>query len=145
MRIIAIFFLVFSCGCTNNNSTLTPIQQVGCDIETAVTTSFVSGVATALSCSNQAAIQTSLQSAFGNANLCSGPRGLVTASQMKAAKAGVMKPDGVIGNLACPIAISAALGFLSNSVPSAWGCSQSASASTLATTLTSLCEAAIPL
>lgn len=144
-NLLGVLLVVSLFGCTKTNSTLTPIQQVGCEIESAVSTSFSAGVASAMSCTNQAAIQASLQTAFGNANLCAGPASAVTAAQIKTAKSLAVKPQGVVGNLACPIAVSSALGFLTNSVPSSWGCSASASASTLQSTLVSLCETAIPL
>jgi hypothetical protein len=171
MKFFSIIVLsLFLFSCTKNNPVLTPIQQAGCAIETAVTTSFSGGVATTLSCTNQAKIKTDLQNAFGNANLCQAPVpqptsqpgtaslvkakiwstvGDVTESDLKEAKgAGLskaLKPQGLVGNIACPIAVSAAMGFLSNIVPSSWGCSTSASASALDTTLVTLCETAVPL
>lgn len=146
-KLLAVAFACpfFFFGCTKSNSSLTPIQQVGCDIETAVSSSFAGGVAAALSCSNLSVIQADLQKAFGNANLCQGPVASATTAQLKSAKAQLVHKMGAIGNIACPIAVPTALGFLSNSIPSGWGCSASASASALSSTLITLCEAAIPL
>jgi hypothetical protein len=138
--------LLLTASCSKSSTgTLSPIQQVACDIETDLNTSFSAAVATALSCTNQAAIQSSLALAFGNANLCTGQVASVTAAQLSAARAAVkanaVSAKGVIANLACPVAVSSALGFLSNAIPSAWGCSATATASALSATLTTLCEA----
>lgn len=148
MKKLILCLCVFFTGCTKTattTSTLTPIQAVGCDVETAVTASFATGVVKALTCTNEAAVQASLLLAFGNANLCSNQVTAVSAVQIKAAVSKAIKPQGVIGNIACPIAVSTALGYLTNSVPVSWGCSASASATTLSTALISLCESAIPL
>jgi hypothetical protein len=138
-KLVLLFGACLLFGCTKANPILTPVQQVGCDIEKAVTTSFASGVGAALTCGNIIQIQADLQKAFGNANLCSG----MTTTTSKDAKA--VHTMGIVGNLACPVAVSAALGFLSNSIPANWACSASASASTLGTTLVTLCETAVPL
>jgi len=126
-------------GCTKTSPIITPIKDVGCAIESAVTGSISQVVATSLNCTNQAAVQASLQSAFGNANLCA------TASMAKQASLKSDRPKGVIGDLACPVAVSAAMGFLSNQVPTTWGCSVGATASALSAALVAACEAAIPL
>lgn len=140
-------------GCTSSSGSLSPIQQVGCDIETAINASFSQAVASALTCSNPGAIQSSLATAFSAANLCMGQVAAATTAQLSSAKAALkagvksdaVKPLGVVGNLACPIAVSSALGFLSNAIPASWGCSATASASALSATLTTLCEAAVPI
>lgn len=151
MKCLAVLSLaclgLFLAGCTSSNSgTVTPIQAAGCDVESAILGGAAGAIASALSCTSTSAIQASLTTALGNANLCAAPGvAAISAASMKSAKSAAVKPQGVIGNLACPIAVNTIVGFLSNSVPSAWGCSASASASALAATLTSVCEAAVPL
>ena len=145
--ILTIATCVFTlCGCTKTaTGSMTPIQAVGCDIQTLVTSGLAASVATALSCTNQTQIQTDLQSAFGNANLCAAQAvSTANAAQVKAAKAAA-KPMGIVGNIACPIAINTVIGFLSNSVPTTWGCSASATAAALSSALTAACETAIPI
>lgn len=168
-KLFLLCLLGLTFGCTSTNPALTPIQQAGCYIETAITGGAAGAVASALTCTNQAAIQASLNTALGNANLCATPVppaapatpatqskvapkwqtiGDITKDDVAAAgqvqsKAVVAK--GVIGNIACPLAINTIVGFLSNSVPSAWGCSQSSSMASLVTALTSACELAVPI
>lgn len=168
--ILALISCVFVLSCSKSTSpVLTPIQDAGCAIETAVSGGLAGAVSTALSCTNPQVVAQQLQSAFGNANLCSAPVpapaaqamvagaqpkyskvGDVSASDLNAAKAGLhanlVKAQGVVGSVACPIAINAAVGFLSNSVPAAWGCSgPNATISGLVSALTTACIAAVPL
>lgn len=144
--ILAPLFLFGLTACPKSSTgSLSPIQQAGCDIETAINASFSTAVAAALTCSNTAAIQASLATAFGAANLCTGQVASATTTQLNAAKSAAVKPNGIIGNLACPVAVSSALGFLSNAIPSSWGCSATASASALQATLTALCEGAVTI
>lgn len=161
------FALAFA-GCTKSGGpVLSPIQEAGCAIESAVSGGMASVVSSSLQCSHPDVVAQQLQAAFGNANLCAAPIapapaaamlagqkyskvGDVSAADLAAAKSGMhanaVKPNGIIGNIACPIAINAAIGFLSNAVPASWGCSgPNASISGLIGALTSACEAAVPL
>lgn len=130
--ILVISFLAIA-GCSS--SSLTPIQTAACDIETAVSNGLASSVASALSCTNTAAIQTSFLTALGNANFCPA----TSSAQSK------VSVKGAVGNIVCPLAVSTILGFLSNSVPSSWGCSASTDAGSLSTALTTACEAIVPI
>jgi len=145
LMVVMAFMFTFL-GCTSStptsSGTMSPIQAAGCDVETAILGGASTAVGTALSCTNTSAIQASLTTALGNANLCAAPGvAAVTGSAIKAKAVGKL----VIGNIACPIAINTIVGFLSNTVPTAWGCSATASASSLAATLTTVCEAAVPI
>lgn len=162
LLILAAFGLIFFGGCTKS-PVLTPIQQAGCAIETAVSTGIGSAVASALQCSNASQVDADLQAAFGNANLCNAPvpdpapptqlksafkkLGDVSQSDLDAAKKGAkLKPMGAIGDVACPLAVSAAIGFLSNSVPKSWGCTgPNATIQGLLDAATAACKAAVPL
>jgi hypothetical protein len=142
--------MAFLGGCpktaTAPTGTMSPIQTAGCDVETAILGTAASAVASALSCTGSAAIQASLTVALGNANLCASP--IVSGTTMAALKSEASakaKPMGVVGNLACPIAINTIVGFLSNSVPTTWGCSATSSASALVSVLTAACESAVPI
>lgn len=151
--LISAFLSVFSFGCTPTAPTagavMSPIKAVGCNIETAVSTGFANAVAAALTCSNVSAVQTSLQTAFGNANLCVAQASVDLAKKaaLEAKVSGKPALKGIIGNIACPMAISAAMGYLTATIPAAWGCSASAttSAAAIATALTTACETAVPL
>lgn len=153
-------------GCSKS-PTMTPIQAAGCAVETAIEGGAATALATALSCGNQAAIQASIATALGNANLCKTPippapvsamsKAAVgpvwqtigdvpgSALQSHAVKADAVKAMGVVGNIACPIAINTIVGFLSNSVPSSWSCSAGATASSVEATLVSVCETIVPI
>lgn len=155
---------------TPSGGSMSPIQAAGCDVETVLLGGASSAVATALSCSNTTAIQTSFTTALGNANFCATPIPPTTASGSAAkaktaepvwttigqipvsalhagtsVEAKAVKTMGVVGSIACPIAINTVIGFLTNSVPAAWGCSATASAAQLETVLTAACEAAVPI
>jgi len=55
-----------------------------------------------------------------------------------------VKPDGVIGNIACPIAVNAALALVTTQIPSSWGCTPGSVTTDLSTALTAACVAAVP-
>lgn len=141
MRYLLLISLVSFIGCTST-PTLSPIADAGCQIETAVSSGIGTAVASALNCSNASAVQASLQAAFGNANLCA-QQAAVSAAQAQAKAQGI-KPQGVVGNLACPVAVSAALGYLTNAVPSSWGCSSGTTMSAVSTAVIAACQSAIP-
>lgn len=171
MRLLTFALLgsaLFLASCTKSGGpVLSPIQEAGCAIESAVSGGMASVVSSSLQCSHPDVVAQQLQAAFGNANLCAAPVaapanaamlagqkfskvGDVSAADLDAAKSGMhanaVKPNGIIGNIACPIAINAAIGFLSNAVPAAWGCSgPNASISGLIGALTAACETAVPL
>lgn len=130
--VLAIFGLFLFAGCTKS-PVLTPIQQAGCAIETAVSGGIAGAVSSSLQCSHPDVVAADLQKAFGNANLCQ-------AASVK------LKPEGTIGDLACPAAIQIVVGFLSNSIPSTWGCSgPNATMQGLIDVATNACKAAVPV
>jgi hypothetical protein len=121
-------FFTFAC------STISPVV---CSVESSVAGALAGGVASALSCTNTAQIKSDILGALSKANLCS------TSTAAKALTASPLQ--GPVGDLVCPLAVGAAIGLLSNKVPASWGCAPGASTAGLATTLTSLCEAAVPI
>lgn len=135
--VICVIGILFLSACTTTNPSLQPIQSVGCDAETAVTTAMAGTIATTLNCSNQAAIQSSLQVALGNVNFCA----QATAAQAQAKLKKVFS-KGIVADLACPIVVNVLIGYGTSSVPTVWGCSTSTNASTLSAALTSACELA---
>lgn len=161
MKLLFLGLLLMSVACTKSGGSVSPIQQVGCDVESAITGAAGSAIAAAISCSNQAQIASDVQTALGNVNLCNA--GIASASLVKPAWSKVgdvtkqdldkakgvksldVKPMGVVGNIACPIVVNTLLGFATNSIPSSWGCSASTSASSLAQTIVAACELAVPL
>ena len=153
--------------------TLTPLGGAVCAIESSAAGGIAGSVAGALACSNQAAIVASLEAALGNANLCgaslpaaapavAGLKAMAVLPQWKTLgdvpasalvktavsgqmKAQAVKAMGLVGGIACPIVINTAIGFLSNSVPAAWGCTTSTTIVTVQGALTAACEAAVPI
>ena len=143
---------------------LTPIKDIACDVEKAVSGGLGSTIATSLSCAHPEIVSSELQAAFGNANMCATPivqpSGMAVMAQAKwktigdipgdALKQKGMKamaaPMGVIGSIVCPMAVQSAVGYLSNSIPVAWGCTgPNASFQGLLSALTAGCIAVVPL
>jgi hypothetical protein len=161
IAIIIAFFGMAACTKSSTPGSVTPIQSVGCAVESAVTSAAATTIAASISCSNQAQIATDIQNALGNVNLCAagvapapaalvGPKwskvGDVSKQDLDKAKASKgLAPMGIVGQIACPIVVNTLLGFATNSIPVSWGCSASTSAASLGAVITSACEAAIPL
>lgn len=152
MRYLIFALLLMITACTSSSTSsgsMNPITAAGCDVETAVTAGFAGSIATAFTCSNQAAIQSSLQTALGNVNLCAANPSVaaVTSAQITAKKAlaKAASPMGIVGSLVCPLAINTIVGFATAQIPTAWGCTASASASDIVAALTTACVAAVPL
>ncbi len=112
---------------------LNSIVTAGCGEQTKALTGLSQSIGKTLNCSHPDAIQASLTTALGNVNLCK----YVTKPAV-----GV---QGVVGNLVCPIAVSTAIGFMTSAIPTEWGCTVSADAGGVNTTLTQICEAAVPI
>jgi hypothetical protein len=140
MKILILSFVFLFVGCTKNGS-VTPIQDAGCQAEQLMTAAAASVVASSLTCSGAAAIQTSLQQALGNANYCASSTAASTQVKTTALQAKVAQPQGAIATLVCPLAVNVVVGYLSSSVPSAWGCSGSADAGVLGSALSVACLA----
>lgn len=165
--LVIIVGCLMTLGCHPGGSTVSPIQAAGCDVETAILGGASTAIGTALSCGNVSAIQASLTTALGNANLCATPIPQAPASAaskaagspayktigdvpLSALKSSAVKSDavrslGIVGNIACPIAINTVIGFLSNSVPAAWSCSSGSTAASLEATLVQVCQIAVPI
>lgn len=105
----------------------TSVEPVVCAVETSAASALSNQIASALTCTNTAAIQSDILASLGKANVCS-----TTVASFKSLK-------GPIGDIVCPIAVTAVLGLVSDKVPSSWGCSAT-STSTLGTLLTTACE-----
>lgn len=166
---IALAVLLTGAACTSSSSPImTAVNSVGCDVEAAITGSIGSAVVNA--CKGSASSATcggAFQSALGNVNLCLAQVpslapsfvgvkvftkvGDVTAGDIANAKAkggvkaNAIKPMGVVGNIACPIAVNTIMGYLTAQIPIACGCTVSLTASQIDTAITSACEAAVPL
>lgn len=148
--------------------TLTPLGGVVCDVESTVATEAAATIAAALNCTAQSAIVASLEGALGNANLCGAaipasssllqaklalsgqwktvadiPKSALKPAVKGEVKSMAVKPMGVVGTIVCPVVINTSIGFLSNTIPAAWACSVSNSASTVESALDAACEAAI--
>lgn len=151
-------------GCTKS-PVLSPIQSVGCAVEQTVASDIAVAIAGALQCGQSAEIVNSLTAALGNANLCLTPipappapaavvAGLVAPKWGKIGdvtagdlgKKPLVKTQGIVGAIACPIVINTLTGFLSNSVPKAWSCTEpNASIAGLIQTLVATCATAVPI
>lgn len=145
-KLLGLFaIVVLVAGCTSSSPTVSPIVDAGCTIETAITAGMGASVATALNCSNASAIQASIQMALGNVNLCASS---TTAQSTAAAQVKLntkLTNKAIVGDILCPIALNTIVGYLSNTIPSAWSCSQSATVTALQQALTAACESAVPI
>jgi hypothetical protein len=121
LLLVIVFGLAF-CSCS------TIKKDVGCSVETEAAQALSQAIAKGLACANIAQIQSDLLSVLGPVDLCS------TTSKFK----------GPIGNVACPLAVSAAMNLLNKAVPSSWGCMIN-NTDGLSQTLTSACEVAVPI
>lgn len=109
------------------STSCTSVQPVVCAVETSAASALSTQIASALTCTNTAAIQSDILKSLGKADVCS-----TTVASFKSLK-------GPIGDIVCPIAVTAVLGLVSDKVPASWGCSAT-STSTLGTLLTTACE-----
>jgi predicted phage tail protein len=113
---------------------LNSVVTAGCGEQTKILTGLSQSIGKTLNCTHPDAIQTSLTAALGNVNLCKYAPSATGAG-----------PKGVIGNIVCPVAVSTAIGFMTSAIPAEWGCTVSADAGGVGATLTSICEAAVPI
>lgn len=140
-KLLVVLGLTFAvAGCTKSSSggAVNPIKDAGCQAETLVTGAAAGVVASSLTCSNTAAIQASLQAALGNINYCA--QNSAVSVQVKASKS-LIKTEGVIASLVCPIAVSTVMGFMTSQVPATWGCTNAADAGVVSVALTAACTA----
>ena len=137
--LIAITFIATLCllDCTQSPSPgPSPIGGVVCNVEQDIAGAFASTIAKSLSCSNQATIQSDVLGFIGKANLCAS-----SVNHLKSApKSADGKMKGVIGNIACPIAVNAVMGAAGAAVPASWGCAPNSGANSLNAALTATCE-----
>lgn len=127
-------------ACSSTSTAPTPIVAAGCAVETSVESALSASVATALTCSNTAAIQADLATAIGKANLCS--QSVPATPAIKVMQA---KPQGVVGNIVCPLGVSAVMSLVTGAIPAAWGCAPGASVGTLSVVLTAACTSAVTI
>lgn len=149
-------------------SVLNPIKDVGCAVESGIMGAFGAEVVSECAGSDPAGCGAAFQAVLGNVNLCAAPLpqpaaqpqiasvavwkkvGDVPDDALKGAHSDGVKPQavaakGIVGAIACPIAIQGALGFLTGVIPAACGCKQNLSAGALGSALQAACVTAIPL
>lgn len=149
--IFAIFmFAMVGCKSSSPGPVMNPVSAAVCDVESTITAATGSLIVAQCGGTDAVACGGAIQVALGNANLCAAPgvSGVTSAqmSQMKADKAaGKVVAQGVIGNIACPLAESAVMGFLTAAIPSACGCTKSVDAGSIGAMLVTACEAVVPL
>lgn len=132
MRILLV--LLFLVGCTQRPG-LTPVESASCDFKDNLSTGVSVALTSLLNCTKSDVIKQDVRKVFGNVELCS--------AVPKASK----KFKGPLANLACPLAVSSVVGFLSNQIPSTWECSpkDAVAVQALSGIVVTACEAAIPL
>lgn len=140
MKTLILFFVTsFLFACSSNSPSPSPIQTVGCTLETTVASALSQSIASTLSCSNQSQIQADLLAALGKVNFCA------SAVMPSASASDPKKAKGILGDVVCPIAINSAMGVLGSKVPASWGCSPAASTNTLTQSLTVVCQSVVSI
>lgn len=140
---------------------MTALNSAGCDVESAITSTIGGAVLSACQGSGTAAAcGAAFQTSLGNVNLCAA--GIPAASLSKDAKwtkvgdvtAGDLSQGkgkaklstmGVVGAIACPIAVNTIMGYLTSQIPLACGCTVSLTASQADQAIVAACEAAVPI
>lgn len=141
-----LMFLLTGCPSNSGGTTspvLTPIADVGCVVEQAITSGFGSLVVAQCAGTNALACGAAFQVALGNVNLCATPQVAQVTKEALMSKAA--KPQGIVGSIVCPIALNTVMGLLTATVPAACGCTQNLSASAISGLLNAACVAAVPL
>jgi hypothetical protein len=139
-------FALFQFGCTTSTPAApgvpTPpsLPIVGCSVETIVTTAAAGAIASADSCTNVTQIAADIQKSLGSINLCgaAGVQAQLAALKLKQGN----KFKGIVGDIVCPLATDAIMSIIGTAVPSAWGCTGSASVSS---SISAACIAAVPI
>lgn len=135
---------------TSTTSTTSPILQTVttaiCDVANTVATDAGQAIVTACAGTGTAqACGTALVPAIMNGGMCANAQvAQMTTAMIVQNKAQGVRPLGVVGNIACPIAIPSIMGFLTSEIPAACGCTQSIGASGFNAALISGCEEAVP-
>ncbi len=162
---LAILFLG-ACTKSGPSPILQPIADAGCAVESAITGGFGAEVVSACAGTDAAACGAAFQTALGNVNLCQAPIPAPPAGTLKAADAPEWKrvgdvtfdqlkgkakasaavmPQGIIGAIACPMAVQTVLGLLTASIPTACGCTKNLNAGQMGSALIAACVAAVPI
>ena len=136
--LLALPFAFMGCTKSSTPSSPTPVQQVGCAVETAVASAISAVAAQQLQCTGTAAIQASILAAAtkANVNLCPTAPATVAAGKVPAEKS-------AIGNAICPGIVSSLLGAAQTQIPAAWSCSAATLSADLSAKLITACEGAI--
>ncbi len=117
---ISLFAFLFLMGCSSQQ-----VKEPICNLQKSIAATVADTVASALACSNKEQISADIMSKLGKANLC-------------AASA-----TGVIGDVACPVAINALSEYLRGEIPASWSCTVD-DTSGLAKLLLEACKGAVP-
>lgn len=133
-------FAIFQVGCKTSTPAAPVVATIGCSAETLATTALAGAIASADSCTNVTQIQTDIQNALGSINLCASAA--VQAQMIALKKKQGDKYQGIVGNIACPLATDAVLSIIGSKTPTMWGCSGSAN---IAAALSAACIAVIPI
>jgi hypothetical protein len=162
--------LTVACSSSNSNPTMTPLQDAGCAVESALTSNLGAAIAGITGAANPAACGQALQVALGNINLCAIPVppspapvpasfalkaswkvvGDISADDLKAAKIAKVRlmslsMKGIVGSIVCPLVDDTALGLFSANIPAACQGPNVLSAGGANQALVAACDAAIPI
>lgn len=142
--LVLTFLIAFLVGCTQPAPAPgpNPIVNVGCQVESDLSAAFAATIAKTLTCADQSAIQSDVLNLLGKANLCaSSMNQLKLEGKVHGSADGKLK--GVVGNIVCPIAVSAVMGAAGKAVPTAWACAPGTDGNALSAALTTTCTALV--
>lgn len=124
--------------------TATPAPSIGCAAETAVAGA-IAAVAAPV-CTGTAAIQAAILRGLGKADLCPTLAKARLAAKYRAARGqskAAANLKGTVGNIACPLIIEDILPSGLTAIPAIYGCSATATVTSLESAATTACEGAI--
>jgi hypothetical protein len=139
LGILALAAFVFGgIGCSKSGSGSG--QQVGCSVETVVTTAAAGAIASADSCENVSQIQQDIQAKLGSINLCQSAAVQQQMTELKKKQGDKYK--GIVGSIVCPLATDGIISLIGAGVPSSWGCKGN---SDIAAAISAACVAVVPI
>ena len=170
--------LILGTGCKTsspgNPSTISPIKDIGCAVETTISGQFGSTLAGATGAADPVACGAAIQLYFGNFNLCTTPIpapspaslavnslgdatmrvkamgawktiGDITKGDLQSVRVADVATSGIVGSIVCPLADALAIGALSSQIPPACQGPKSLSAGAVNQMLIAACIAVIPI
>ena len=125
MRLLLLLSLVTLVGCTSKTPDI--VKQPVCAAQKAIVLGAANVISTTLNCAKRDAIEADITKAVSGLKLCPD-----------------VSAKGPIGNIVCPLVVTAVTGLIKDKAPSAWECKVN-DTSKVAELLKAACVVAVPL